>query len=376
MRNQLKKILVIGAGLSGMATAIELSKRGIQVEVIEKDASWRTDDEALFLGPSALRAFGNLGLLDGVLNHGEFWDQIDAYHPNGNRLAFIMTSRLARADVMGSGAIGRRVVAALLTSAALQLGVRFRLGCSFTELSQDARGVDVDFSDGSCQRYDLVVGADGEFSEVRKYLFPTSFLRNYPGISVWQAILPRDPQIDRGMMWLGPSTTVGIAPISAFQTCLSVTSSSIFGQRIPLVQAHSLLCGILEQFDATVIRQSLIELRKDVSTSYRRYTGGLMLRPWSSGRVVLVGKAVHSVASNIALGACLGVEDGIVLAEHLDRCNRVYDGLSAFEAKRWARCRLVVENTIRLGQEDLSIGAKAKRVNIMRQTLSTLNFPI
>ena len=102
-----------------------------------------------------------------------------------------------------------------------------------------------------------------------------------------------------------------------------------------------------------------------------------MPRPWSKGRVVLIGDAVHATTPHLASGACIGIEDAIVLAEEIGRSTTdVGAACAAFEERRWERCRMVVENSTRLGEIEIAGGDKEEHGRIMRESLMALAQPI
>lgn len=166
------RVLIIGGGFSGMSAAIELRKRGVQVDIAEIDPGWRSYGAGISLGGAALRAFRMLGVLDEFLRRGAASDGVDVFLANGARVTTLPTPRVAGADVPGGGAILRPVLTSILADATRASGANVRLGCSFNTIEQDADGVDVGFTDGTSGRYDLVIGADGLYSKVRGTLFP------------------------------------------------------------------------------------------------------------------------------------------------------------------------------------------------------------
>lgn len=101
-----------------------------------------------------------------------------------------------------------------------------------------------------------------------------------------------------------------------------------------------------------------------------------MPQPWHRGRVVLIGDAVHATTPHLASGACIGIEDAIVLAEELEKAECANAALEAFEARRWERCRMVVENSMRLGEIEIKDGDKQEHADIMRDSMIALAQPI
>ena len=87
---------------------------------------------------------------------------------------------------------------------------------------------------------------------------------------------------------------------------------------------------------------------------------------------MLIGDAVHATTPHLAAGAGIGIEDAIVLAEECARAGSVESALTAFEARRWERCRMVVENSARLGDIETNHGDKAEHAAIMAQSFAAL----
>ena len=94
--------------------------------------------------------------------------------------------------------------------------------------------------------------------------------------------------------------------------------------------------------------------------NYRPLEKLLLPPPWHRGRVILIGDAAHATTPHLASGAGLAVEDALVLGECLDvRAWRSSDALQRFAARRYERCRMVVENSVRLGELEMQPRAGA-----------------
>src|SRR4029453_10592177 len=118
------------------------------------------------------------------------------------------------------------------------------------------------------------------------------------------------------------------------------------------------LRGLLEDFPAPTLRALREQIGPDSQIVFRPLEGLLMPRPWSQGRVVMIGDTVHATTPHLASGACIGIEDALVLAEEIERHTAIDAALAAFEARRWERCRMVVENSGRLGEIEMANGDK------------------
>ncbi|MGS5090024.1 FAD-dependent oxidoreductase [Hydrogenophaga sp. A37] len=376
MTRSASRILIIGGGFSGMAAAIQLRKLGAEVDLVEIDPGWRSYGAGISLGGATLRAFRTLGVLDAFLEHGHAADGVQLCLPHGPQVAELPTPRIAGANVPGGGAILRPVLARILADATRASGANVHLGCTFTQIEQDAEGVDVSFTDGQQRRYDLVIGADGLYSKVREAVFPQAPKPQYSGQAVWRAVLPRPPEVETCIMWMGPNIKPGVNPVSKTEMYLFVTEPRPSNDHVDPATFATHLRGLLAAFPAPTLQAIRDQIGPDSQIVYRPLEGLLMPRPWASGRVVLIGDTVHATTPHLASGACIGIEDALVLAEELGRAAGVSEALAAFEARRWERCRMVVENSARLGEIEVAGGDKEEHGRIMRESLMALAQPI
>jgi 2-polyprenyl-6-methoxyphenol hydroxylase-like FAD-dependent oxidoreductase len=376
MTSAANKVLVVGGGFSGMTAAIELRKQGIEVDVVEIDPGWRSYGAGISLGGATLRAFRRIGVLDQFMAQGAASDGVDIYMPTGMKVASLPTPRIAGPDVPGNGGIMRPALAKILAEATRASGAAVRLGCTFETIEQDSSGVTVKFTDGSSGRYDLVIGADGLYSKVRAAVFPEAPKPAYTGQGVWRAVLPRAAEVTGTMMWLGPKIKTGVNPVSADQMYLFVTEDRAANTFVAPEELLPKLKGLLSFFPAPLMQSLREQLSDDSQIVFRPLESLLMPQPWYKGRVVLIGDTVHATTPHMASGACIGIEDAIVLADELATGGGVDEALGRFQARRWERCRMVVENSGRLGEIEIAGGDKDEHGRIMRETLMALAAPI
>lgn len=376
MTQPLSSALIVGGGFSGMSAAIELRKLGIAVDLVEIDDGWRNYGAGISIGGPTLRALRTLGVLERFIEEGYACDGLDILTADGKLLAQIPTPRIAGEDVPGSGAVMRPVLAKILADTTRASGADVRLGCTFTRFEQDADGVDVEFTDGSKRRYDLVVGADGLFSKMRAALLPDAPTPRYSGQGVWRAVLPRPAHIVRTMLWVGDHLKVGLNPVSQDEMYLFVNEDRVLNEYVHPTEFLPRLRALLTAFSAPDICHASAQLNEHSLVVFRPLEGLLVREPWYRGRVVLIGDTVHATTPHLASGAGIGIEDSIVLAEELAGATSVEAGLAAWQARRWERCRMVVENSARLGEIEIAGGDKAEHTRIMHESFAALNEPI
>jgi 2-polyprenyl-6-methoxyphenol hydroxylase-like FAD-dependent oxidoreductase len=372
MTGSTPSVLIIGGGFSGLAAAIAFRQRGCPVDLVEINAKWTTYGAGISIGGPTLRALGTLGVLDRFLREGHASDGTEIRTPDGATIAQLPTPRVAGPAVPGNGAVMRPVLARILADAAQSAGTAVRLGCTFKAIEPLEDAVLVSFSDGSSGRYDLVVGADGLWSSVRQLLFPGGPSPRYNGQGVWRAVLPRRDDVKGTILWVGPEAKVGVNPVSSTEMYLFVNENRPRNDRISDDQFLSSLKRLLEPFPANEVQEIRTQLSDESHIIFRPIEGMLLPRPWHVGRIVLIGDAVHATTPHLASGAGIGIEDAIVLAEEVERHAGVEEALAAFERRRWERCRMVVENSARLGEIETQGGSKAEHAALMRESFLAL----
>ena len=376
MSNSVSKVLIIGGGFSGMSAAIQLQKQNIETHLVELDPEWQADGAGISIGGATLRAFETLGILEEFLVQGSTQEALEIYAPMGKLLAKIPTPKLEGSNVPTGGAIMRPVLARIMSQKVVEAGTQVRLGYTYTSIDADADGVTVSFADGSSDRFDLVIAADGIYSDTRKRILPEAPEPTYSGQGVWRAVLSRPKEAKNTMMWMAEHLKTGINPMSKDEVYLFLTEDKKEKQHVPSEQLVETLKGLLNAFPDPVVQKMRDQIDESSQVVLRPIEGMLAPLPWHRGRVVLIGDTVHATSPHLASGACIGIEDAIVLADELSKHDSIDAALTAFGERRWERCRMVVENSGRLGQIEIDGGDKAEHASIMRESMIALAQPI
>lgn len=371
------KVLVIGGGFSGMAAAIELRKAGIAVDLVEIDPHWCPLGAGITINGATLRALETLGLYEEFLELGWVSNGVVLFTAHGQKLADLPTPSPVGSNVAGGGGIMRPELAGMLARATRACGVDVRTGCTFTSLEQDAASVTVAFTDGQQRRYDLVVGADGVNSKLRGLLFPEVKPLSYIGQGVWRAVMPRPQDIAGPRMWFGQHIKLGVNPVSKTHMYMYITEDRPTKEHIDPATWPEVFSGLMKPFTDPVV-QALIPhaLTPEAAIDYRPLANLLVPAPWNRGRVVMIGDTMAATTPHLASGAGIGIESGIVLAEELTRNDDLQIALDRFHARRWERCRMVIQNSERLCRIEIEGGDKEEHARIMRESMVALAQPI
>lgn len=352
--DKVDRLVVVGGGIAGMVTAIMLARSGRSVTLVEADPKWRALGAGVTLNTGALRAFHQIGILEKIRDAGSFGGIAAICLPDGTpafkpKAAADATPTVASKDGSSAPAIGGIMRPALhhaLQQVVKEERIEVRLGNAVVGLAQFDDGVEIELADGSSLAADLVVGADGVNSTARGLIFPnTPKFTEFTGQGCWRAVVSRPAEVQGPVAFYG-NQHCGVNPISKEKMYLFFMQKLSENRHLPESEWLQTLKEQLTEFTAPLIQGVCAELSEDSLINYRPLEGGIMPAPWYKGRVVLLGDAVHAPTPHSAFGAGLGIEDGIVLAQELDKEPELPRALESFMNRRFERCRAVVENSI------------------------------
>jgi 2-polyprenyl-6-methoxyphenol hydroxylase-like FAD-dependent oxidoreductase len=362
-----REALVVGGGPAGMAAAIGLRKLGARVQIAEIDPSWSASGIGLTLLGPTLRALSALGVVERCVDAGFPLEELRVLNARGEITGGVDFPRLDRADPAAVG-IARPAFHRVLADATLAAGVDVRLGTTVTSLQERDDALEVEFSDGSRGFYDLVLGADGLHSKVRELVLESPSAPQFTGQAVWRTLMPRPPELDVYHMFYGRRAKIGFVPVSTEDLYMFVVENVPDMTRPPREDRVERLRGLLDA-DSELVEYAKGQI---VEPDYRPLEWLLVPAPWHRGRVVLLGDAVHTTTPHLAFGAAIAVEDATVLCELLAELP-VDEAIERYTPRRFERCRLVVENSVQLGEWERNPSAPgADPVRLTRESWATL----
>ncbi|NLR71931.1 NAD(P)-binding protein [Novosphingobium sp. ERN07] len=366
--------LVVGGGIGGMAAATSLATRGVKVDLIDLDPEWRVYGAGITITGPTLRAYRRLGLLDAIKAQGAITSKTRLFRYDGTHM-LDLDEPVIEEGLPATGGIMRPVLHHIMQDKVRELGIPVRLGLTVTALENEEDGVKVRFSDDTTGRYDLVVGADSVYSRVRDIAFPHMGPAQPTGQGCWRISIAKPPGLDMGEFFLGHANPCGItacAPDKVYMWML--TPHEERESFMTDEQLFVTLKGLLGDFggNAGWIRDNMT--REDW-INYRPLAAVLQPKDWFNGRIVLLGDAVHATTPHLASGAGMAVESGVVLAEELARTEDVAAALSAYQNRRYDRCRDVIETSVAVGKLQLEHGDPKVHAHMLEGALSRLNQP-
>ncbi|GAU70569.1 putative oxidoreductase [Streptomyces sp. NBRC 110611] len=333
---------MVGGGIGGLATGLALTRRGWQVKVLERAATFDEVGAGLSLWPNGLRALDVLGVGDRVREQALVEARAGIRNRSGRWLARTDTQELARRFgpvVMIHRARLFDVLRTALPAGALCANARVaRVGLR-------ERRVEVEHDTGVSQA-DLLVAADGIDSTVRRSLWPQASAPRYAGYTAWRLVVDTGRRLSAGGESWGRGERVGIAPLADGRTYLFCVANAPEGQR----SADSELAEIRRRFGRwhDPIPQLLAAADENAVLRHDIYE----LPPLASfvtGRAALLGDAAHAMTPNLGQGANQALEDAVTLAVLLDASPDVESALAAYDRHRRPRTQLIARRSHRIG---------------------------
>lgn len=347
-------LLVVGGGLGGLALAIALAKRGRKVHLIEKNAEFGEVGAGLQIAPNASRVLDALGVLPEINKHAVFparllWmDAMSGEHLTTLDLGAPFVERygypyfvMHRHDLLN----------VLLHAARADERITLEPGKDVTRLDDLGDAVGVTCADGARFRAGVLVGADGLWSTVRKYVgddaepVQTGYVA-YRGAAPISDV-GEHVGLDNVVVWTGPDRHLVQYPIRRGELYNQVAVFKSYAYA-PGADAWGTAEELDERFsDCTALVGKALPL-------FRRNRRWPMLdRPplshWTRGRTVLVGDAAHPMLQYLAQGACQAFEDVLCLADALVDHDDPAAAFAAYEAERIPRTAAVQTNARRWG---------------------------
>ena len=162
------RILIVGAGPTGLTAAVELARQGIRAEVIDKKAEPSTLSRAVGILPASLKTLTPSGVTERLLAEGIKIREIEVF--KGQRPLIRLSLRGGHPECDYLVALAQDRTEAILRDVLVKHGGSVRYGAEFAELQQEQERVVVHTKDGVEGEYDYVIGADGAHSTTRQCL--------------------------------------------------------------------------------------------------------------------------------------------------------------------------------------------------------------
>ncbi|GAA2739990.1 MULTISPECIES: 3-hydroxybenzoate 6-monooxygenase [Kitasatospora] len=371
------RIVIVGGGIGGLATALAAARRGHRALVLERAPEFAEIGAGIQIAPNGIHALEQLGLGDVVrgsavhMRELRFMDGVTGEHVTSLPLTETYLARFGNPYVV----VHRAELHSLLLDACLaDERIELRSSATVAGYEQDGRTASVLLADGERITGDAVIGADGIHSAIRGQLVGDGAPRN-SGITVYRAVIPMD-QVPEEIRW-STSVTWWAGP-----HCHFVHYPIAGGKYLNLAASsdnHAVEATANVPVTKDEVRAEFAGLGEDAHRLLELGEGWRSwvlidrdpVDTWTDDRVTLLGDAAHPMLHYAAQGACQALEDAVLLGELLD-CSadefpQRFEKYNAERRERTARVQLTARDSIRLWHP---AGEDAERRNALLRGLS------
>lgn len=350
------KALVVGAGIAGPAASMALQRAGLEPTIYEEHPQ-PEDDRGWFLnvasnGLDVLRTLG-IDLASRVDAHP--MPRMVMWNGKGKRLG-VVANGIRLPDGTVSLCVKRGDLQRVLREEAVARGVPIEWARRVIDAEEAGDKVTARFSDGSAERGDLLIGADGLHSVTRRILDPTAPVPFYTGL------------LSVG----GYSRGLGLRPTPNTQH-LIFGSKAFFGYLVRdsgevwwfanVGQREEPTRGELRAISAEEWKRRLVDLFRDdlpgirriIAAAYELGANAIYDMPpvptWHRGRVAIIGDSAHATSPNAGQGVSMALEDALTIARCLRDEARPEAAFAAYVALRRERTERVVAYSRAIGEQ-------------------------
>lgn len=344
-----KSFAIVGGGIGGLTLGIALQRKGISVEIFENAPEIKPLGAGIVLAANALKAFRAIGLENEILAAGNTMKRFSIRNQDGKILTTTENDRIrSRWGLVNTVTLHRADLHAVLLNSIKPGTLHLGKGC--TGFSQNTSRVSVLFGDGSSREFDFVAAADGVHSVFRQNLVADSKPR-YAGYTCWRGLTDQLPPGFDGYeafeTW-GSGKRFGVVPLSRnriywYATVNAPQGDANFGQ-----YGVSELVRMFHEFHAPV--PGIISSTQSQSIVHNDIIDVKPITKFAFDRIVLSGDAAHATTPNMGQGACMAIEDAVVLANCISGNDDVQNAFRRYERLRIERTTRIVNSSYTLGK--------------------------
>jgi len=340
------KITIAGAGIGGLTTAVALIQKGFEVEIFEAAPEFKRAGSGINLAINAMQVYKVLGLYDVIFEAGSYTSAMNITDEKLNPISVIDLKHFEEKHKVQSVAIHRASLHKILLD---QLAdVPLHLGKKVKDVNEIDNEITLEFEDGTSHKTNVLIGADGIHSAIRKSIFDNTTIRSAKQIC-WRGItkieLPKKFQTELNEPW-GKGKRFGFVAIGHNEYYWYALANYRENyqreyQDLDLVNFYSDFDPIVGQIIGSTAKENILTNEM------------LDLKPlgrWYKNSICLLGDSAHATTPNLGQGACQAIESSLAFANCFAKHRSTQIAFQEFQKIRMKKAVDVVNTSWRVGK--------------------------
>ena len=344
-------ILIIGAGIAGLSTAISLKLQGFNVKIAEKNSSITDIGAGIISWPNASNILDKLGLLEEVLKVSGKVTSMNRFTSEGENLGTIDITTLNEMMSYPSLSILRCDLMRILNNKINEMKISIHFNHNLLSFVNNNNLVSEKFTNKKIIKADVIIGADGRMNSLTREYVKGDNTPKYQGFINWVGIIKSKNDIFTNLSvsdYWGIGKRFGIVPISKNQAYWAggMTSKNIETKN-PSLYKNELLHEF-KDWPSNVL--NIIKNTKDSGINKIYVHDHDPLSTWHKNNVILIGDCAHAALPTSGQGACQALED----AWHLASCLKENSNNLTHAFESFTKIRIKKTNNITMGGRALA----------------------
>lgn len=339
----MKKITIIGAGIGGLTTAIALKQKGFEVEVFESTPEFKKVGSGINLATNAMLVYKRLGIYDTIVRNAHISNSMNLRTKNLGFLTAINLTKIEKEFDTKTVAIHRATLHHILIQHLDDVNIHHHK--KLKTLKQSNGKVELSFEDGTTHSTEIVIGADGIHSAVRKSIFNNTTLRDAKQIC-WRGIskakINPKHKGELNELW-SKGKRFGFVHITKNEIYwfALINKKKFINKNIDLQELFS---------DYYPPIKSIIEETPKKDILCNELWDLKPINKWYHNNVCLLGDAAHATTPNMGQGAVQAIESALALSICLEEETSIESAFSRYQNIRKEKANYVTQTSWKIGK--------------------------
>ncbi len=335
------KIVIIGAGIGGLTTALALKQSGQEVVIYESATEIKPLGAGILIANNAMQIYEKLGVRHKIENAGHKISNIKITDTQLHTISDTKLEKFEKKYGVYNVAIHRARLQKILAD---EIGVEhIQLAKRLSKIEKD-EGFKLTFEEGTTVNCEVLIGADGIKSTVRNQLLGTGNIRDTHQ-KCWRGVSELDWNSkynhEAFEVW-GKGKRVGFVKISDTEVYWYAVINAT------LMKENSDIATLFSEFHPEVC-QLISETPKD-KIIFSDITDLQPIHQWHNGKACVIGDAAHATTPNMGQGACQAIEDAYVIGQLFKQGKSVEEIVAQYEKLRIKKAHFIVNTSWRIGK--------------------------